>query len=1650
MAAAATSTDQTTSAVNKLGHGINSFRNSVKQKIELYDRASLATLAAATSAAAVYQKQLSTLASSAALTGQSMKSMKSGIESAFLNIPRSRGELVALATAINQLGITSAKDIGNMTSTFTKLAAVTGGSSQSLAASMLQFSNAMGDMSSRNINAMSNSLVNLSKSTGLSAQSILSFAQAIAPMAKVAGITENEVLGLSTAFTKAGADGYVAANTFNSMLQDITQLASTGNPALAKYANVLGLTVQQFNAMPRAQAVAQLFQTINSQGAQGINTLNQLGINGVRAITALQAVVSQGDLSNLAAGGSTTNNAMNRGSKAAFNNLADSLTMTRNEMTQFGTVVGTTFLGPMKAIVDVVNQLVKALGVLTPLMKAPGVLLGMAGATLSPLLGIAGPLIATHWLRRGPIGRGFGTGFGAGRRLDTTVAGSPELLAYQRMLEAQGRGSAMGRLFPGDPGMGRLQSSFFSLGAGAGSIFRRGTPGEGTDLQAMLVGLRNRGISSPLRLVSSVANAQANYARNSYLRAGFEMPRTEAIYSSLAGLGGSSLQAMLHPVATFRNFQAARTGFNAPTGPIAAAGEAQQVAMAARLAGLQRSGMSAPEAAAKATAESMEALNATIRREIKTITDKLVAEGRDIKLSQELATAMGEATQATMRLAGIQTRAAGSALASTIGALPLGRAAAGVGRFGFGLARSLVGSPLGAALTAGMVGSYALSTYRKESAQSASYSDLSLNPIQKYNEQLGIATTQLAKFGDKLDQLNAPKNVAPTTMAQAATVTPADLQTATSTKSTGLFKGVKPGNTAAALTLLQSMPITDPRQLQAIKEDMLASGFSQDQAQAVLDRYTKAGTNKVTGLGNNINYAALADATISLEGLGTGWAIGPSRSKRGAANTGDALTGLSVEQQANMQQYGPQYAGQKMLVGASTYFGGLLGGLGRATGTRSTGASAESSTTGLEYGPGGQLGKYITENGKQIFVDANDPRARAAVGSVGNGAKEAPLQEEISRGLSKLTKGGYPGYLSSLKSGKVPLSAGMNTQQQQQAFINLLQTTDEGRKWLTNNQAVSTDPAKFAQALKDSINLGTGVTNGMMRQTGFGNITMASSTVQSAIAAGQQDPKVINDAVNLMVKNAVKMGDGLQDASFQLNKFASDTGDVTGPLAQLALAAKQVVDAMITARIPQMSPAGQFQAVGGQFQAALAAPQDANYAKNLQAAQQAMSGQVQQQLQTAKSIYQTVLSYDKQISDADADMYRQRSLAQRDFGIQMQQANDDYQKQIYRATRDFGIQMQRQAQTSAQSIYNPYNQVQAQYTTDAGTLVMNLEDQNSRIAQQLQELQRARKLGVSQQAIDTLDLANPQNAQQLDDIMRTITDDPRLVKQINSLVGARLKATTSLTQNNLSMAFRNTSADFRKQMSDAATDFQIGVDRATQAQSRSLNDMATSFGISMKRSARDLNDSMKIMLADYSNIWQMMNSAVTKNLAVTAPDAANTIKSLYLDPLQRDPLLKFLLDPSKVLTELAKALKPGPGYGKDAANPGTRGDQGINSGLGASYYAVTGMPHRAAGGIATRAELGVYGEAGPEALIPLNSRGHQFMAGMYQAIAAAVAQQVPHSGGGQSVTMVDYSTKVTGNITVQANDTKQLLAELNKQNRLKRLARPPATTINSA
>ena len=932
--------------VNNLITGIDRAFKSAGRTMQFGGTGIIAGMTAAGLAAARLDQQMSSLQASMKMLSSGTQEYNkrmgdytktvSNLRSEFGQTTR---EAVALSQQLTKLGQSSA-GMRELTAQYTKLAAISNENVYGLVDAMVGLQRSLGTEGVQSTKAMTNALAELSAKSGTSATGILQFSQAISPIAKVSGMTQREIMGVSTAFNKAGQDGYTAANAFTKVLTDINRAIQYGSPELKAYANLLGTSVEEFKNMSAADQVTGFFEAVNKSGNQSIKILERFGLEGVRTSKAIQSIGNAGGLrqSISEAIGAGSQEKTDKAAEAALNGFNDEL----KKMAENGKMVAEAFgqgvLPVMEKVAQGINAVLSPINaLLAGLGKLPG---GIATA-----LGI-GAVAAGTVLKMTPAMVAGGGVFGAARTLAAGWRTGGDVTDRQLSTRDRMYMSMQQRRQAGLPVRGNwLQWA----GYGAGQRLRTATdwafPG-GQDGRPDVRGNWLARRAAGLGRMGGIAGTQLAAG---FLRAGLE-PLTVRNAADLFNRDKATQFFQSGRARDALGWTGAQTAWTEFKDARQQGKEFKEAAKSAGEAGMA----SKRQAAALNTATNSQ-------RQYTTATRAVVGE------SMKLARAMGSA-------------AVGTSYFAARGAWNIGRA--GMRQLG-GLVPGALGMFGGVPGVAMMGGMYAWSKYSqaRDTRDEMMRSEDNNSPIAQYQAAIGEAAKKTKSFADIL--ADQGDSIATTTGKFTATVSKAEKDLAVTNKEYS-YEGLRGTSRREAASIAASIYNANPsdKVLQELKGDLLRNFGTSNVGVAtttnILNEARKKGASRLDMRGL---FGGAAEAASGWDAFGT--FAGEDQMKKALA-AGDVI-GEIASSQKNAQgvsqvaviagnqlmaeyekQRGGWNAGGKREQLARAYTRGLMGESGTDKDIQAV-SNALVATAGLE-GPEAQAAfrQYLMQSDSEI------------------------------------------------------------------------------------------------------------------------------------------------------------------------------------------------------------------------------------------------------------------------------------------------------------------------------------------------------------------------------------------------------------------------------------------------------------------------------------------------------------------------------------------------------------------------------------------------------------------------------------------------------------------------------------------------------------
>lgn len=1658
-------TAQTTkleSSLNKLTAKMDGLLKRTGKKLIIFGAADLAALSGAATVAATLEKQMSQIEATAAGFNKEMGNaldptrMKENIRDLSREFPIARGEIVQLETAITKMGLTTTNQVNNMTRAFVNLGGATGESSINLAQQQIGLSRQMGTLGSAGtMSKMNDSLTTLSTMGGVPATDILSFSQQIAPVARAAGISQQNVMGISTAFNRAGVEGGYSANIFAGITNDLVRMKQTGSPEIRRYANALGIDTEQIKRMNPAEVFDLLAQKAGTD--EGVRTLTTLGIDSVRGQKALQGIAAEGGISRWMKTSTDAygNDMTQTQSEVAFSGFFDTLEELRNKFTDITQVIGEPILKPLTMLAQGFNTLLSALQPIIDIgAKIAGIGGGIGGVAaigggmlLKSWAGLSTPLLAKRVVSsstRQAMQFGFSHGSlrGGGMEpqddLGTWGMDPNNPNRYGLVNRGLYRGMGfLGGLFPSyrdEQGQAhrprnpfRVPINMALMGAGGAS---RWFMDQGTDHQRKAsladgterIGYQGRGRGFFAGLVGG--------ARHGFTREMLgDSPRNQPVSSSIAehrqkeSLGDKLGRQFNEIVQKFRS----------------AISEANKALILFAKSLKTAAGQKFDDFAKKddhvsklkdqltdATAlfeKQNQSLMASIGVQTQS-TKATLAEAKQRAATTPILKQMRLEGHSVIKSFGMLALAAGKT-ARSIGGTAIG---AGIRGAGMGLGALLGGlGPGGIAAMTGMgLGMRAWqATDAENKAKADFYASImdSSNNLRVYNDALGTATEGLLTFTGAV------------TTAAASSVNDAlsnigrlNAGAATKEYTDPRWKDMSYDQAKAYLASLGRM---SPQTAQAVGTDIMKR-FPGEEGESLVGSLKQAQRNpKLNQQGYESYYKTAQDldqrtrtsevgwkewipAELGLPGLQNQYYAEAQKEGspvRGAVEQAVGQYRGNIDYAARWETTGDEAQDQEMLATKKTLeavelLSTAASTLGNTSLSKTTEANAamEQSVTAVLKDMGvseAEINRRLEEsNVRDVNMQGKDPyQVQQWVWETyikpyqqGEGYEELPQVETAYENFD-ITKRQYsaPTAQTMEDLAGINIKVGDTLEEFGRAFAE----SDKIQKSLNKPDELGRQ-TKAIEELKD-----------IAERESKGNVGEQQALLL-ALGARSDEAKLLTEPARAEI--AAKQQRELAGAN-EMVQAQAKVDDLSGILNNFVAGDQTSIDALKAAKGSAEDMIAALYVKTKEYHVAMEREQE---------------------------------DYDIGRTRANADYNRQIAYSDADFHRSQRYQKQDFYRSLRRQDEEYHIGLKRMVEDSAKTFFDPFQRVMAQGARSGKSEIYNLEQQNELMKKQREGIDELKKRGLSQEAIDTLGLMEPGRAQQVN-YWAEENLSKKDIKELNSQIAKRKGLAEDMTITEDNQGYRRGEEDRKRQIRHAVEDFNRGTKRTVDEYLRQMKRMDQEHHRSLNRQDEDRHrqlarakDDLLGFAADIKKTTKQQADYAIKELGRVNTKVANGLQ---------DVIDKAIRKIDQAEEYLSKGRKQNRLKAKGEA------DVGLFAGLNGSMEfqqsrgffdwwnaSNIGAPRQMAnGGIVTHPQRALIGEAGPEAVIPLDNSGIAWVNKLVGRSQHVAGRGMSPGEAQQAMTVYNNSTNFNGKITVVANDPNELANKLNHRARMKAL-----------
>lgn len=295
--------------------------------------------------------------------------LENGLRGLAAQLPASHEEIAGVAEAAGQLGIKS-QDVVSFTKTMIDMGESTNLSAEDAASAIAKIANITG-LTSDEYQRFGSSVVALGNNFATTESDIVSMANRLAASGTLAGLTNQEILGLATAMSSVGIEAEAGGTAMTQTLSAIESAVAAGGENLQKFATVAGESSEEFASKWKNKPVEAIQDFIrglgklDEKGESATMVLDDMGLSGVRQSNMLKSLALAADtmtgavdLSNKAW---NENTALTNEASTRYETTESKLKMLKNQVVDMAIDFGGPFVDALKNGLEASKPLIQTL-----------------------------------------------------------------------------------------------------------------------------------------------------------------------------------------------------------------------------------------------------------------------------------------------------------------------------------------------------------------------------------------------------------------------------------------------------------------------------------------------------------------------------------------------------------------------------------------------------------------------------------------------------------------------------------------------------------------------------------------------------------------------------------------------------------------------------------------------------------------------------------------------------------------------------------------------------------------------------------------------------------------------------------------------------------------------------------------------------------------------------------------------------------------------------------------------------------------------------------------------------------------------------------------------------------------------------------------
>lgn len=344
-----------------------------------------------------FESAMTGVAKTTDLTDDEFAAMSADIKAMATEMPATAEEIAGVAEAAGQLGIAK-KDLLDFSEVMINLGESTNLTSDEAASSLAKFANITG-MAADNYSRLGATIVDLGNNFATTEADIVAMGTRLASSGAIIGLSEAEIMAVATALSSVGIEAEAGGSAISTLLKNFETMVQTGSPKLAEFAEVAGMSAEQFSEAWGENAIGTLSEfidglgRIDDTGGSSVAVLDELGITEIRLSNAVLALASSNGILNDAVSTANIawqeNTALTNEAEKRYATTQSRLQMMQNAYHNLQAAIGDAYTPALRSAfdvgTDVLNVATKFVEENPALVTAVGAFAGVLGTATAAL-----------------------------------------------------------------------------------------------------------------------------------------------------------------------------------------------------------------------------------------------------------------------------------------------------------------------------------------------------------------------------------------------------------------------------------------------------------------------------------------------------------------------------------------------------------------------------------------------------------------------------------------------------------------------------------------------------------------------------------------------------------------------------------------------------------------------------------------------------------------------------------------------------------------------------------------------------------------------------------------------------------------------------------------------------------------------------------------------------------------------------------------------------------------------------------------------------------------------------------------------------------------------------------------------------------------